>query len=146
MSPLSTSASNKATPLCVVAAVIVDHEGRVLLARRGERMAHAGKWEFPGGKVEDGESFSRALRREIKEELSMDLDVFPALFSEEIEVEGRWIHIHFLRAKICTGESPRLSEHSEICWESPLSLHSKDLAPGDVGFADWLPKNPEALL
>ena len=130
----------------MVAAVIIGEDGRLLLARRGETMAHAGRWEFPGGKVEEGELDSDALRREIKEELSVDLDVGICLFSHEVDVEGRRIQLHFLTAKICEGEKIRLSEHSEICWESPHSLDSMDLAPGDVGFAKWLLKNPDALL
>ena len=145
MSSSPPGTPNRANPISVVAAVIVDPHGCVLLARRGQKMAHAGKWEFPGGKVEEGESFAHALQREIKEELSVEVTVGPALFSEEIEVEGRRIQLHFLRAKIDAGENLRLNEHSEICWESPFSLHSKDLAPGDIGFANWLAKNPEAL-
>lgn len=61
------------TPLHVVAAVLHDAEGRVLIAQRPEGKAHAGLWEFPGGKVEPGESALAALKRELREELGVEL-------------------------------------------------------------------------
>lgn len=65
--------------LIVVAAALIDADGRVLLSQRPEGKAQAGLWEFPGGKIEPGESPETALIRELKEELDIDVAApFPA--------------------------------------------------------------------
>ena len=78
--------------LLVVACALVDPDGRVLLARRPEGKQHAGLWEFPGGKVEPGESPEQALVRELREELGIEpceqcLQPF-AFASEKLETGG----------------------------------------------------------
>ena len=66
---------SRSPALHVVAGVITDADGRILLARRAEGRELAGLWEFPGGKVEPGETPEAALARELEEELGLDVDV-----------------------------------------------------------------------
>ena len=145
MSNSSTISGDEQPEVKVVAAVVMDRAGRLLVVRRGAGMAHAGLWELPGGKVEDGETLSDALRREIMEELSYPIEVGEEIFSEPLEVKGRSGSIHFLLARPQNDSAPILSEHDDILWESPDCLRFLALAPGDRGFALWLCESENSL-
>ncbi len=106
-----------------VAAAVIWREGRVLLARRPEDGLLGGLWEFPGGKLQAGETYPAALRREIREELAADIEVGPAL--------GTYRHAftHFritLRAYSCRlrpgSAPPQALEHSAIVWQPVEAL------------------------
>jgi 8-oxo-dGTP diphosphatase len=117
--------------LDVVAAVIVDGD-RVLVCRRGPGTADAGKWEFPGGKVERGESAAQALRREIREELGVDVHVGEVLRSDVTDVAGRGIRLTCLRATL-TGPRPDAStDHDQLAWVRPAELSALDWAAPDL--------------
>ena len=84
--------ANNPTSLLVVAALIRDGGGRLLMQRALPGKPHAGQWEFPGGKVESGENPRFALRREVAEELGLAVDVgamAPAGFADEVGDQGR---------------------------------------------------------
>lgn len=119
----------------VVAAVIRRHDGAVLLARRAEGKRHGGLWEFPGGKVLEGESYRDALRRELSEELSVEVtEAGDALFSARDP--GLEFLIHFVDAEI-RGE-PVGREHAEVRWVTERELARLPLAPADRDFASAL--------
>lgn len=124
----------------VVAAAIA-HSGRCLVAERGPRMTLAGKWEFPGGKVEPGESPEAALRREIREELGVDVEVGERLGSGSARVGDKVIRLDVYAARLRAGEITR-SEHSRIAWVGADELASYDWAEADVpsvpAVANWL--------
>ena len=110
----------------VVAAVIIS-QGKVLLASRPEDKPPAG-WEFPGGKVEPGESFKHALKRELKEEL--DLNITPG--DEIYRIATPVITLHFIRAFINSKTNPRARENQLWKWvelngETPEQLLENDL-------------------
>lgn len=108
--------------LDVVAAVIFDDTNRVLACRRRPEKAAGGKWEFPGGKVEHGESAVEALRREILEELAIDIQVTVELTSDETRVGERTIRLTCFRA-VLTGLAPASSsDHDRLEW-----VHLHDL-------------------
>jgi 8-oxo-dGTP diphosphatase len=97
----------------VVAAVIIDG-GRALAARRGYG-DYAGSWEFPGGKIEDGESPEAALVREIREEL--DAEIVIDRYFDTVEYDYPKFHLS-MRCYLCTlaGEDITLLEHSDAKW------------------------------
>ncbi|WP_380177913.1 pyrimidine (deoxy)nucleoside triphosphate diphosphatase [Kalamiella sp. sgz302252] len=116
--------------LDVVAALIV-RQGKILLAQRGPDGDQAGLWEFPGGKVEAGESQPQALRRELKEELGIEADIGGYIASESREVSGRQIHLHAWLVTAFSGD-PRLSCHHALVWVTPQEALGYDLAPADI--------------
>lgn len=115
-------------PLTVVAAIIQDAEGNYLCCKRGDWKAAPGKWEFPGGKPEEGETLENALIREIKEELNTEIKIlrqFDRSATGEIE----------LVTFVCelAGEKPYFStDHSELRWVAENELSKLDWAEPDL--------------
>lgn len=118
----------------VVAAVIVRPDGRFLLARRPDGKPYAGYWEFPGGKVEAGESLFHALARELHEELGIEVrHVYPWLV-RHFDYEHASVKLHFFRVAAWDGE-PHGRETQLLAWQ----------APGGVDVAPLLPANGPIL-
>lgn len=117
-------------PLEVVAAII-ERGDHILLARRDESADQAGMWEFPGGKVEPGETQALALRRELWEELNIDAQVEQRIASNRWQKGHRLIELHTLRVSAFSGEIT-LRCHSEIVWVKPEQARDYDLAPADI--------------
>ena len=115
----------------VVCAIIEDEAGRFLLAKRPEGKCHGGFWEFPGGKLEEGESVEAALVRELQEELLIQTEVFQILEMVEHHDEKSSIRLIPCRARILSG-LPTALEHSEIGWFSVHQIDRSSLAPADV--------------
>lgn len=118
------------TRIEVVGAVIV-RDDTVLAARRGQSRALPGMWEFPGGKLEKGETPEAALRREIQEELDCRIEVGPKIQTTSYRYEFGIVTLTTFYARLTSGE-PRLSEHSELRWIRTAELHSLDWAPADI--------------
>ncbi|WP_114522128.1 (deoxy)nucleoside triphosphate pyrophosphohydrolase [Altererythrobacter sp. ZODW24] len=132
---------NIPTSLAVVAAAIAGADGRVLLHRRPEGKAHAGLWEFPGGKVETGESPRCALVREIAEELGLTLfetDLSPtAIAQSEARGADPDIVILLYSARRWQGE-PQALEGNEWAWFTADQAHALDKPPLDIElFETW---------
>ena len=122
----------------VVAAMIRDG-GRVLLCRRSEDKNQAGKWEFPGGKIEPGESGEAALARECREELDVALEIGSALADVVQEYPGRRVHLTLYEARISHG-APRRLEHSDMRWVDMERLAEYDLCQADARLVQMLSK------
>jgi 8-oxo-dGTP diphosphatase len=124
----------------VVGAAIVRH-GRCLVAQRGAQMSSAGKWEFPGGKVEPGERPEDALAREIAEELGIVILVGPWIGRGEARARRSVIVLDVYAAEL-TGGEPHPTEHAELRWLKADELSSLDWAEADVpilpSVAAWL--------
>ncbi len=118
----------------VVGAVIV-RDGLVLCAQRGLEGSLPGLWEFPGGKIESGESKPEALRREISEELGCGVSVGHEITTTVHEYEFGIVHLTTFYCQIEEG-APSLSEHSEMRWLKPSDLDSLDWAPADIPTID----------
>jgi 8-oxo-dGTP diphosphatase len=116
----------------VVAAVITDSEGRVLACRRAPHKSLAGLWEFPGGKVEPGESDEEALVREIREELGVQIEVGDYLATSVNKAGDLDIELVAFRAKIAEGQVTRSSDHDEFKWAYKERMVLLDWAPADV--------------
>jgi 8-oxo-dGTP diphosphatase len=124
---------NGACVLLVVACALVDPDGRVLIARRPEGKAHAGLWEFPGGKVEPGERPEQALVRELREELGVEpcercLQPF-AFVSEPME-DGRHLLMPLYVCRRWDGYV-QAAEHTETAWVKPGAFANYPMPPAD---------------
>jgi 8-oxo-dGTP diphosphatase len=114
----------------VVAAVILRDDGRFLLARRPAGKAYAGYWEFPGGKIENGESADDALRRELHEELGVDaVTAFPWV-TRDYDYSHAAVHLRFFRVVGWRGE-PRGREAQQLAWQSTRDLTVAPLLPAN---------------
>jgi len=115
----------------VACAVIENESGHVLLAKRPEGKCLGGFWEFPGGKIEAGESAEAAIVRELEEELLIQTQVFQTLETVEHHYEKFSIRLIPCRAKILAGV-PTPTEHSDIDWFAIQEIAIETLAPADV--------------
>lgn len=103
---------------------------QALVTRRGPTMAHAGAWEFPGGKVEPGESDATALERELEEELGLRVTVGALLAVADTPIGARVIR---LAAYACTtDDTPELREHDALAWLDGAELDGVAWAPADL--------------
>lgn len=114
----------------VVAAALIDDEGRVLLAQRPPGKHLAGAWEFPGGKLEAGETPRAALARELEEELGVVVERAMPLVRIPWRYDGRELLLDAWRVMRWRGE-PRSLEGQALRWELPASVDPSLLAPAD---------------
>lgn len=117
----------------VVAAIIIK-DGRVFATQRGYGEFKDG-WEFPGGKVESGESLKEALVREIKEELDADIRVGSLLETVEYDYPAFHLTMHCFFCELIS-EDIVLKEHEDARWLSEKELGTVDWLPADVGLID----------
>jgi 8-oxo-dGTP diphosphatase len=125
-----SSAAAPKRRIAVVGAVL-ERGGLILAARRAPGMTQPGLWEFPGGKVEPGETPSAALRREIAEELGCAIDVGAHVATCEHETGPGFVILDTYRCALVSGE-PRASEHAEIRWLTPEQLADLPWSPADL--------------
>lgn len=114
-----------------VVAAIIERNGKILLARRPESGDQPGLWEFPGGKVDIGESQPAALARELQEELDIVATIGDYVASHQREISGRIIHLHAWHVPAFTGEMVAHC-HSELVWCYPPDALNYTLAPADI--------------
>ena len=125
-----------------VVAAVVERHGRYLLCQRPAGKRHGGLWEFPGGKLEPGETLQAAVRRELAEELGVEVRACGGqLFA--IEDPGSPFVIEFHPVEIA-GE-PRCLEHSDLAWADVPGMLRLDLAPSDRRFALFLQQGPGVI-
>lgn len=121
--------------LISVLAAVIEQDGEYLICQRPVHKRHGGLWEFPGGKIETGETHFEAARRELCEELQVSvLSVGPAIFA--VADTGSEFLIEFVPTSI--NGSPQCLEHMDLRWLSLQDLPSLDLAPCDRQFVDFL--------
>jgi 8-oxo-dGTP diphosphatase len=120
--------------ILVTCAIIRNEDNEVLVVQRGEKTDHPFKWEFPGGKVGEGEAEEECIIREIREELSMDVIIFSKLEPVLHDYGHKEIK---LIPFICDtlDELPVMSEHLDFKWISPADLGSVDLCEADIHVA-----------
>ena len=118
--------------LLVVAVALVDADGRVLLAQRPEGKPMAGLWEFPGGKIDDGESPEEALIRELKEELSIDVKkacLAPLTFASHA-YPGFHLLMPLFVCRVWHG-LPEPREGQTLKWLRPRAMADLPMPPAD---------------
>ncbi len=114
-----------------VVAAIIERGDLILLAQRDANSDQAGLWEFPGGKVEAGETQPAALRRELFEELNIQAQVEQWVANNTWQQGKRMIDLHAWRVSGFEGELA-LRCHSEVVWVTPQQALDYDLAPADI--------------
>jgi 8-oxo-dGTP diphosphatase len=120
-------------PVLVVAAALFDHAGRVLIAQRPAGKALAGRWEFPGGKVDAGESEHGALRRELREELGIEVLAARPFMRLAHAYEDRDVELSLWIVERFAGE-PRSLDAQRLKWVSPAALAAEDILEADQPF------------
>jgi 8-oxo-dGTP diphosphatase len=121
----------------VVAAALYDGRGRVLIADRPAGKHMAGRWEFPGGKVAEGETLSAALARELNEELGITVSQAEPLLDLTHDYPDRRIELHLWVVKGYTGE-PRSLDGQRLKWVEPARLSEEDILEADLPFIQAL--------
>lgn len=113
-----------------VTCAIIERDGLVLAAQRGPAMSMPLKWEFPGGKIDPGESREQCLKRELREELGIAISVGTPLSPVTHRYPGFTVTLYPF---ICAleGGAPTLHEHAAIAWLPPRELPSLDWAEAD---------------
>ncbi|MCG8483054.1 MAG: 8-oxo-dGTP diphosphatase MutT [Clostridia bacterium] len=120
-----------------VTAAIIVQDGLILIARRGANENLAGKWEFPGGKIEKGESAQDCLKREIKEELNIEIEVGEFLGDSIYEYSNGVIRLLAYFCTIIEGEI-ELSVHDQVKWIEIEEFDKFDFAPADIPLIEKL--------
>ena len=113
-----------------VVAAIIKKNNQYLIVQRN-RNKHLGlKWEFPGGKVHDNETFEEALSREIKEELNIKINMYEKIAEEKYKDEKIDIVLHYF---LCSQKSGtiKLNEHEDLAWVEKKDFDKYDFAEGD---------------
>lgn len=119
------------TKQITVVGAVIEAGGRILCARRSSGPL-AGRWEFPGGKVEPGEAPRAALAREIDEELGCHVSVGEEVTTTTHGYDFATVTLTTYRCRLLDGEPQRLTDHDEFQWLPPDRLDELDWAPADV--------------
>ena len=123
--------------MITVAAAIIKRNDEILLTRR-KPDAHLGNmWEFPGGKVEPGESLIAALQRELREELGIHAEVQDEYYATIHRYPAKTVDLHFFNCRIIDGE-PQAIEVAEFRWVKPADLHSYEFPEADLELIERL--------
>ncbi|WP_242394427.1 (deoxy)nucleoside triphosphate pyrophosphohydrolase [Anaeromyxobacter oryzisoli] len=115
----------------LVVAAVVRRGDALLVTRRPDRPGRPGQWEFPGGKVEPGESEPEALRREIAEELGCAIEVGPLLLRHAHAYPDLEVELAFYAGRLPDGAAPRTLGVAEIAWPAADALGGYDFLEAD---------------
>lgn len=119
--------------MIVVIAAIIRKGSKILIARRSPKKHLAGYWEFPGGKIEEGETPEECLARELKEELGITVDI-EGFFMENIHQYGeKTILLKAYDCKYLSGDI-LFNDHDKVEWVENIELKNYSLAPADIPF------------
>lgn len=132
------SAPGDGRPIQAVAVgVVFDGEGRVLLTSRPEGKVYAGWWEFPGGKLEAGESVEAALARELEEELGIRVVASAAWREFVMDYDHARVRLSVRTVRDWRG-TPEPREGQRLAWQAPGAIDVEPLLPGTIPILDWL--------
>jgi mutator protein MutT len=117
--------------MITVAAAVISKNGLILAARKRKGLHLAGLWEFPGGKVEVGESPQSCLKRELREELAIECTIEAFIGESIYDYESK--RVRLLGYYAVSNDSPiHLTDHDRICWLPPEELYTLNWAPADI--------------
>lgn len=121
-----------------VVAAIIRHEDKIFATQRGYGEFKDG-WEFPGGKIEEGETPEQALIREIKEELDTEIEVGELIDTVEYDYPQFHLTMHCFWCKVKSGDLV-LKEHEAAKWLTKENINSVDWLPADLGLIEKIKK------
>ena len=122
-------------PVDVAVGVLIDAQGRFLLTSRPEGKVYAGYWEFPGGKLEAGESVEAALRRELHEELGITIGPAVPWQVTLMDYAHARVRLHFCKVREWRGEF-EMRERQAMAWQT-LPVEVTPVLPGTLPVLDW---------
>jgi 8-oxo-dGTP diphosphatase len=123
----------------VVAAAIVEQDGRLLVTRRQAGTHLAGCWEFPGGKCEPSETLEACLRRELLEELGAGSVIGERVLTESHDYIDRTVELHFFRCALTSTPAPQLGQ--ALAWVTRSELRTLELPPADAALVELLTRD-----
>jgi 8-oxo-dGTP diphosphatase len=118
-----------------VACAIIEKDGKVLATQRSAAMSMPMKWEFPGGKIDNGESAEECLRREVSEEIGVTANAVRALAPQTHRYDTFLVALYPFTCTISSGEII-LREHAALKWLKPEELHVLDWVDADPSIID----------
>jgi 8-oxo-dGTP diphosphatase len=122
----------------VVCGIIYEND-KVFICRRKKEKSLGGFWEFPGGKIEDGEKYTDSLKRELNEELKMDVNIIEYFDTSLHHYEGFSIELIAYKCELIMWNN-YLSDHDLFDWVNPNKLTKWNLAPADIPLAEKIKK------
>ena len=120
----------------VAVGVLIAADGRFLLTSRPQGKAYAGFWEFPGGKLEDGESIEQALRRELQEEIGVTIGAAPIWKVSMVDYPHALVRLHFCKVRDWSGEL-QMREGQRSSWQT-LPVRCEPVLAGTLPVLEWL--------
>lgn len=133
--PVDVGDAEARRPVDVAVGVLIDRDGRFLLCSRPQGKVYAGYWEFPGGKLEPGETVAQALARELHEELGITIGVPQPWRETVVDYEHARVRLHFCKVFDWAGEL-QMREGQSMAWQS-LPVQVRPVLPGTVPVLHW---------
>jgi len=130
--------TEKKAPIDVAVGILMKPNGDVLLGQRPEGKPYAGYWEFPGGKVDPGETILEALKREFMEELGMEVLSAEEWCGVEHVYEHAHVRLHFFISRDFRGE-PQSLEGQAFAWQGAVDV--EPLLPATIPLLQWIDRN-----
>jgi len=127
--------TSERTPVDVAVGVLIDAEGRFLLTSRPEGKVYAGYWEFPGGKLEAGETVEQALRRELHEEIGITIGAAHAWRTQLVDYPHALVRLNFCKVFDWSGEF-EMRERQAMTWQT-LPVEVAPVLPGTIPVLRW---------
>lgn len=118
--------------------------GKILIAKRIMRGDMGGRWEFPGGKIEEGEDYLRAIKREMQEEFGCDCQVFEELAQGSFFHGGKECSVVAFRVKLTNdglSQPFTLTEHTQTAWVEPEKISKLNFVDSDINIFDQIKKS-----
>jgi len=125
----------------IVSAAVVEDHGRYFVTRRQHGVHLEGYWEFPGGKCEEGESVEDGLKRELKEELGVEVTIGAEILSVAHDYDDRHVELHFLACAFLNAPMPLLGQ--EMRWVPREELRALPFPPADEALIARLSQLPD---
>ncbi len=120
----------------VVAAAVIEHDGRLFVTKRLKDTHLEGCWEFPGGKCETGETLETCLARELREELAVSAAIGAEILTTTHDYSDRRVELHFFECRLMGTPAPQMGQ--EMRWVTRDGLGDLPFPPADAELIEWL--------